>query len=83
MKFSLVGYLMRFVNSMINDFESKEHDPIIPSHLFKDFESETIVFIDVPFCNKYDVLKQLLKKLNAFAKEKYHFRIVWKTKKVR
>ena len=85
MKFSLVGYLMRFVNSVINDFESKEQDPIIPSHLFKDFESETIVFIDVPFCSKYDekVLKQLLKKLNALAKEKYDFRIVWKTKKVR
>ena len=25
---------MRFVNSVINDFESKEHDPMIPNYLF-------------------------------------------------
>ena len=29
---------MRFVNSVINDFESKEHDPMISSYLFNDFE---------------------------------------------
>ena len=30
---------MRFVNSMINDTESKEHDSMIPNYLFNDFES--------------------------------------------
>ena len=30
---------MRFVNSMINDIESKEHDSMIPNYLFNDFES--------------------------------------------
>ena len=30
---------MRFVNSVINDFKSKDHDPMIPSYLFNDFES--------------------------------------------
>ena len=37
-KFSTAGYPMRFVNSLINYFESKEHDPMIPSYLFNDFE---------------------------------------------
>ena len=38
-KFSTAGYPMRFVNSMINDIESKEHDSMIPNYLFNDFES--------------------------------------------
>ena len=51
---------MRFVNSVINDFESKEHDPMIPNYLFKNLESKPIVLIDVPFCNKNErVSKQL------------------------
>ena len=83
-KFSTAGYPMRFVNSMINDIESKEHDPMISNYLFNDFESKPIVLIDMPICNENErVSKQLLKKLKAFTKEKYNFRIVWKTKKVR
>ena len=75
---------MRFVNSVINDFENKEPDPIIPNYFFDDFESKSIVLIDILFCNKNErVSKQLLKKLKVFTKEKYDFRIVWKTKKVR
>ena len=38
---------MRFVNSVINDFESKEHDPMILNYLFNDFESKPIVLIDI------------------------------------
>ena len=62
---------------MINDFESKEHDPMIPNYLFNHFESKSIVLIDIPFCNENErVSKQLLKKLKVFTKEKYDFRIV-------
>ena len=75
---------MRFVNSVINNFESKEYDPMIPNYLFNDFESKPIVLLDIPFCNENEkVSKQLLKKLKVFIKEKYDFRIVLKTKKVR
>ena len=42
---------MKFVNSAINDFESKEHDPMITNYLFNNFESKRIVLIDIPFCN--------------------------------
>ena len=34
---STAGYPMRFANSVINDFESKEHDLVITSFLFNDF----------------------------------------------
>ena len=82
-KFSSAGYPMRFVNSVINDSENKEHEPMIPNYLFNDFESKPIALIDIPFCNESKrVSKQLLKKLKVFTKEKYDFRIVWKTKKV-
>ena len=55
---------MRSVNSVINDFVSKEHDPMIAGFLFNDFESRPIVLIDVPFCNENEKLsKQQLKKL--------------------
>ena len=43
-----------------------------------------LVPINIQFCNKNErASKQLLKKLKVFIKEKYDFRIVWKTKKVR
>ena len=82
-KFSSAGYPVRFVNSVIHDFESKEHDPMIPNYLFDDFESKPVVLIDIPFYNENEkVSKQLLKKLKVFTEGKYDFRIVWKTKKV-
>ena len=43
---------MRFVNNVINNFETKEHDPMIPNYLLNDFESKPIVLTDVPFCNE-------------------------------
>ena len=75
---------MRYVNSVIHDFESKEHDLTIPSYLFDDFESKPTILISVSSCNENEKLsKQLLKKLKVFTKEKYNFRIVWKTEKVK
>lgn len=34
---------MRFVYSKINDFKSREHDPVIPSSLLHGSESKPIV----------------------------------------
>ena len=69
---------------VINDFERKEHDPMIHNYLFNDIESKSIVLIDISFCNENErITKQLLKKSKVFTKEKFDFRIVWKTKKVR
>ena len=83
-KSSTPGYPIRFVDSVMNDFESKEYDPLILSYLFNDVELKPTVLIEVPFCNENEkVTKQLLKKLNAFNKEKHDFRNVWKVKEVR
>ena len=69
---------MTFVNSVIIDFESREHDPMITNYLFTEFESKPIVSTDIPFCNENKTLsKQLLTKLKVFNKENYDFRIVW------
>ena len=68
---------MGFVNNVINHFERKEHHPMIPSYLFNDFELKHIVLI----VRMQTLLK--LMELKAFTKEKYDFRIVWKTNKVR
>ena len=77
-KFLTAGY------SIINDFESKEHDLMISSFLFNSLESKPIVLIDIPFCNKNEkVSKQLLEKLKTSNKVRYDFTTVWKTKKVR
>ena len=57
---------------------------MIHNYLFNEFESKPIVSTDIPFFNENKTLsKQLLTKLKVFNKEKYDFRIVWKTKKVR
>lgn len=78
-KFSIAADPMRTVNSAINDFESKEHEPMIARYLLKNFECKPTVLIDVLFYNKSEkVSKELLKKLNAFTEEKFDFRIVWK-----
>ena len=61
---------MRFINSAINNFESKENEPIIPNFLFNDFGSTFIVLIDVRFCNKSEkISNKLLKTLKVFTKE--------------
>ena len=61
---------MRFINSAINNFESKENELIIPNFLFNDFESTFIVLIDVRFCNKSEkISNKLLKTLKVFTKE--------------
>ena len=68
---------MRFLNSVINDFKSNEHDTMIHNYLFNDFELKRIVLIDITFCNENEkVSKQLLKKLKVFIKERYDFRII-------
>ena len=65
---------------MLNNFESKEHDPMIPNYLLNDSESKPIILIDIPFCNENEIVSKLFKKLKFFSKEKFDFKIVWKTK---
>ena len=61
---------MRFVNSVINDFESKEDDPMIPNYLFNDFESKLIVLIDIPFCNENESIQATAEEIEGFHQRK-------------
>ena len=63
---------MRYITIAINDFERKEHGPMILIYLLNDFGSKSIILINVPFRNE-----KKLKKLMVFTKEKYDFRTVW------
>ena len=69
------------MNKVTNDFKSTEHNPVTLIYLFRDFESKSIVLIDVPLWNeKGKVSKQLFNKLKVFIKEKFDCRILWKQK---
>ena len=47
-------------------------------------DTKYIVLIDIPWCNENEkVSRHVLNKLNAFTKEKYDFKIVWKINKFR
>ena len=61
---------MRFVYSVIDDFGSKEHDPMIPSYLFNDFEPKSIVLIDDPFCNEKESVQTTAKEVEGFHQRK-------------
>ena len=53
----------------MNNFESKEHDLMIPSYLLNDFESKPLALIDVLFSNENEkAFKSLLKKLKTLKK---------------
>ena len=69
-KFASAGYPMRFVDSVINDFESKEHGPMIPNYLLNDFESKPIALIDVPFCNENESIQATDKEIEGFHQRK-------------
>ena len=69
------------MNKVINDFKSTEHNPVTLIYLFRDFESKSIVLIDVPLWNeKGNVSKQLSNKLKVFIKEEFDCIILWKQK---
>ena len=83
-KFNTAGFPVRFVESVIEQFEKKltEDDLIIPEFLFK--EPKKFVLIELPFCEKNEELsKRFLQKLKSFTDDKVEFAIRWGTKKVK
>ena len=83
-KFNNAGFPVRFIESVIEQFEKKltEDDLIIPEFLFK--EPKKFVLIELPFCEKNEELsKRFLHKLKSFTNDKIEFAIRWGTKKVK
>ena len=87
-KFSKADYPIRFVDSVIKQFQQKclendiEDDMIIPKNLFE--EEKPLLLLEVPFCPENEnKSKHFIKKFHHFTKESYKLNISWKTKKVR
>ena len=85
-KFTDAGYPVRFIMSVINDFNkkisNKDDDYIIPPDFF-DIPKQKLL-IELPYCPQNElVAKSFLKRLSNFADNKYDFIIIWKTRKMR
>ena len=80
-KFTDAGFPVRFINSVIKEFNEIPEDIEIPNWLFEDRQ---IVIIRLPYCETNEKqAKQFTQKLETISQDKYLFRIVWQTKKVR
>ena len=81
-KFHDVGYPKRYVESVIRDFrQDASDDCLIPSWLFEDRPTK---YVRLPFCENNEHLSKLfLQRLNGFTNDKFIFKIVWETRKIR
>ena len=81
-KFLDAGYPKHFIAATIKEFSTPSTDTdLIPHWLFEDRQT---VLIRLPFCetNEKDAQK-FTAKLTSFTKNKFQFRIIWNTKKIR
>ena len=81
-KYLSVNILYNFIQSNFNSYQQK-CESLIPNWLFEEKHRKTI-YIRIPFCqsNEHNALK-FIRKLEGFAKEKYSFAIIWKTRNIR
>ena len=81
-KFHEVGFPKRYVEAVIRDFRHDEcEEVLIPSWLFEDRPTK---YIRLPFCeNNEHVSKVFLQRLNIFTNDKFIFKIIWETRKIR
>ena len=86
-KFLKANYPIRFINSVINQFNTRRTNTepdeyIIPPGFFE--VPKPTVWVELPFCVTNETsVKRFISKFNTFTKEKFDIRIIWKTKKVR
>ena len=89
-KFVDCDYPVRFVNSVINDFNKKENqtntednedDFIIPPYFF--IEEKPFLLLYLPYCiNNEKKSKDFIKKFHHFTNESFKIAISWKTRKI-
>ena len=80
-KFTDAGYPSRYIDAVIREFDTPIDPEEIPSWLFEDRQT---VIIRLPYCesNEREATK-FTTKLSKFTQDKYIFRIIWNTKKIR
>ena len=79
-------YPLRFINSVINEFQKNkntlEESFIIPPNFFE--EEKPFISIEIPYCELNETKsKHFLKKFHTFTKESFRLVIIWKTRKIR
>ena len=84
-KFSDVGYPLRYIESVIRDFQktpdADDEGSIIPEWLFDDRKE---FYVRIPFCPKNEeISRTFLQKLNEYTNNKYNFKIIWNTRNIR
>ena len=82
-KFQDAAYPKNFITSTIKEFNTPDDIYAIPPWLFEDTPTPTIL-LRLPYCetNERDAFK-LTNRLAFFTQNKYNFRIIWNTKKIR
>ena len=75
------GYPIRFINSIITNFEQEKDDYLIPPTLFD--EKKEAIF-QIPYCKRNEeCINNVINKLEDLTSFKVKFRYFWKTKKLR
>ena len=80
-KFQNAAYPKHFIASAIKEFNTPEDTDTIPPWLFEDRQT---ILIRLPYCEKNEQeAYKFTDKLSVFTQNKYIFRIIWNTKKIR
>ena len=78
-KFKNAGYPIRFINSVINDFQKPKvlhGEPNAPA--------KKRIMINLPFCtDNEEFSKRFINRLNGYTHDKYSFVVIWKTRNIR
>ena len=90
MKYRKADFPQRYVNSIIRKFyeeQQKTTDPdsfLIPPGLFNEEEDKGFLLVEIPFCEKKELLsKTFLKKFDAYTNSRFRVSIKWLTKKTK
>lgn len=80
-KYSDAGYPIRFINSVVREFNQVTDEPLIPYWLFEDRRK---VIIRLPYCEMNERDTRIFSdRLSRFTNDKYIFVILWQTRKIR
>ena len=80
-KYLKANFPVRFINSVIKNFNEPDDDMIIPEFLFNE---KTDIYVRIPFCEKNEKsMPKFLETLEKFTRYKFKINIVWITRNIK
>ena len=80
-KFKSAGFPLRFIESVLRNFENKQNEDITPGQPIDD---RILYRLKLPYCEENEKLvSKFIEKLNYFTENKYKYFIIWQTRKIR